>query len=178
MAMGRKNLFNDFIKGNPKLILTRQDYAVYLRYLRFLTTLLKEEPSRLKDLKRNGSFKVSEDQPDLMNVKRAGFPPVPKSVLLEEPGGWFPNISSSEASPFFCVDKGKIVMYILASSKYVIFQSRKTRSRFLRRSEKTRAGIFEQASKVPAFFVGVSGGQNRSFSKNGNHGIRNRNHPY
>ena len=71
MAMGRKNLFNDFINGNPKLILTGQNYGIYLRCRRFLTILLANT----------------------------------QTVLLEEPGGWFPNISSSEASPFFVLTK-------------------------------------------------------------------------
>jgi len=36
-----------------------------------------------------------------------------KTALLKESRGWFPNMSSSEASPFFCVDKGKMMRYIL-----------------------------------------------------------------
>jgi len=118
MAMGRKNLFNDFINGNPKLILTGQNYGIYLRCRRFLTILLANT----------------------------------QTVLLEEPGGWFPNISSSEISPFFCVDKGKVVMYILTSSKYVIFQSQTTRS-CVNKIGENWAGFLELNFKEPAFFV-------------------------
>jgi len=62
------------------------------------------------------------------------------------------ELKYSEISPFFCVDKGKVVMYILTSSKYVIFQSQKTRS-CVHKIGENWAGFLELNFKEPAFFV-------------------------
>jgi hypothetical protein len=77
-----------------------------------------------------------------------------QTALLKESKGWFPNSLEFGSQPFFCVDKGKKVMYILASSKQISFnQSQYPRSRNLSRSEKNRAGISELKSGSASLFV-------------------------